>query len=38
MTKREISVAFQTNKTPAEYVALARQVNDYDFNAATVSF
>lgn len=36
MPKRGISVAFQTNKTPAEYISLAHQVNDYDFDAVTV--
>lgn len=34
--KREISIAFQTDKTPAQYVALARQVDQYDFDAVTV--
>jgi 5,10-methylenetetrahydromethanopterin reductase len=34
--KREISIAFQTDKTPAQYVALARQVDEYDFDAVTV--
>ncbi|MEO8612889.1 MAG: LLM class flavin-dependent oxidoreductase [Chloroflexota bacterium] len=34
--KREISIAFQTDKTAAEYIALAKQVNDYDFDAMTV--
>lgn len=32
----EISVAFQTNKTPAQYIALAQLVNHYDFDAITV--
>ncbi len=32
----EISIAFQTNKTPAEYIALAQLVNHYDFDAITV--
>jgi 5,10-methylenetetrahydromethanopterin reductase len=34
--KREISIAFQTDKTAAEYIALAKQVNQYDFDAVTV--
>jgi 5,10-methylenetetrahydromethanopterin reductase len=34
--KREISIAFQTDKTASEYVALAKQVNEYDFDAVTV--
>jgi 5,10-methylenetetrahydromethanopterin reductase len=33
---REISIAFQTDKTPAQYVALAQWVNRYDFDAVTV--
>jgi 5,10-methylenetetrahydromethanopterin reductase len=33
---REISIAFQTDKTPAQYVALAQLVNRYDFDAVTV--
>ena len=32
----EISIAFQTDKTPAEYVALARQVDRYPFDAVSV--
>ena len=32
----EISIAFQTNKTPNEYIALAQLVNQYDFDAITV--
>ena len=31
-----ISIAFQTNKTPAQYVALAQLVNQYDFDAVSV--
>jgi 5,10-methylenetetrahydromethanopterin reductase len=31
-TQFEISIAFQTNKTPAEYRALARLVNHYPFS------
>lgn len=34
--KHEISIAFQTDKTAAQYVALAQQVNQYDFDAVTV--
>lgn len=33
---REISIAFQTDKTPAQYIALAQLVNQYDFDAVTV--
>jgi 5,10-methylenetetrahydromethanopterin reductase len=33
---REISIAFQTDKTTAQYVALAKLVNQYDFDAVTV--
>ncbi|HEX2618831.1 MAG TPA: hypothetical protein VHL11_01755, partial [Phototrophicaceae bacterium] len=33
---REISVAFQTDKSAAQYIALAKLVNQYDFNAITV--
>lgn len=36
MTRREISIAFQTDKTPAQYVALAQLVNQYDFDAVSV--
>jgi 5,10-methylenetetrahydromethanopterin reductase len=32
----EISIAFQTDKTAAQYVALARLANHYDFDAVTV--
>lgn len=34
--EREISIAFQTNKNPAQYAALAKLVNNYDFDAVTV--
>lgn len=34
--KREISIAFQTDKTAAQYVALAKRVNQYDFDAVSV--
>ncbi len=36
MTKHEISIAFQTDKTAAEYVALAQIVNEYAFDAVSV--
>ena len=36
MTHRELSIALQTDKTPAEYVALARLVDGYGFDALTV--
>lgn len=34
--KKEISIAFQTDKSPAEYIALARQVDQYAFDAVSV--
>jgi 5,10-methylenetetrahydromethanopterin reductase len=34
--KRELSIAFQTDKTPAQYVALAKQVNQYAFDVISV--
>lgn len=34
--KREISIAFQTDKSAAQYVALAKLVNLYDFDAVSV--
>jgi 5,10-methylenetetrahydromethanopterin reductase len=34
--KREISIAFQTDKTTAQYVALAKLVNTYDFDAVSL--
>jgi 5,10-methylenetetrahydromethanopterin reductase len=34
--KREISIAFQTDKTAAQYVGLAKLVNNYDFDAVSV--
>ena len=34
--RREISIAFQTDKTAAQYIALAQLVNDYDFDAVSV--
>ncbi|MSQ10871.1 MAG: LLM class flavin-dependent oxidoreductase [Dehalococcoidia bacterium] len=33
---QEVSVAFQTDKTPQQYVALAQQVDEYDLDAVTV--
>jgi 5,10-methylenetetrahydromethanopterin reductase len=34
--KRQLSIAFQTDKTPARYIALARQVDQYDFDVVSV--
>ncbi|MDQ6906102.1 MAG: LLM class flavin-dependent oxidoreductase [Chloroflexota bacterium] len=36
MRQREVSVAFQSNKTAAEYAALARRVEEYGFDALGV--
>ena len=36
MTKREISIAFQTNKRAQDYIALAKLVDEYDFDAVSV--
>lgn len=36
MPRREISIAFQTDKTPAQYSALAQLVNRYAFDAVSV--
>ena len=36
MTNRELSIAFQTDKHAREYIALARLVNEYAFDAVTV--
>lgn len=33
---RAVSIAFQTDKTPAEYIALARLVDQYAFDAVSV--
>ncbi len=33
---REVSIAFQTDKTPSDYIALARLVDSYDFDAVSV--
>jgi 5,10-methylenetetrahydromethanopterin reductase len=34
--RRELSIAFQTDKTPQQYIALAQLVNQYDFDAVSV--
>jgi 5,10-methylenetetrahydromethanopterin reductase len=34
--KRQVSIAFQTDKTPAEYRELAQLVNRYDFDVVSV--
>jgi 5,10-methylenetetrahydromethanopterin reductase len=34
--RHEISIAFQTDKTPAQYIALAKLVDQYDFDAVSV--
>jgi 5,10-methylenetetrahydromethanopterin reductase len=34
--RRQISIAFQTDKTPQEYIALAQLVNRYDFDVVSV--
>jgi 5,10-methylenetetrahydromethanopterin reductase len=36
MNKREISIAFQTNKSASEYIELAQLVDGYGFDAVTV--
>ncbi len=36
MTSREISIAFQTDKTASEYIELAQLVNDYRFDVVSV--
>lgn len=36
MTKRELSIAFQTNKRAQDYIALAKLVDEYAFDAVTV--
>lgn len=33
---REVSIAFQTDKSAAHYIALAKQVEQYDFDAVSV--
>lgn len=34
--RREISIAFQTDKTPSDYIALAKLVNGYNFDRVSV--
>ena len=36
MTNRELSIAFQTDKRARDYIALAKLVDQYDFDAVTV--
>jgi 5,10-methylenetetrahydromethanopterin reductase len=36
MKRKQLSIAFQTNKTPATYVHLAKYVNHYDFDVVSV--
>lgn len=36
MSPRQVSIAFQTDKTPAEYSALARLVNQYPFDVVSM--
>ncbi len=36
MTDRAISIAFQTDKTPTQYIALAKLVDGYEFNMVSV--
>lgn len=36
MTSRQLSIAFQTDKTPAEYIGLAQFVDQYDFDCVSV--
>lgn len=36
MTALELSIAFQTNKTPAEYVGLGRLVDGFEFDVVSV--
>lgn len=36
MANRELSIAFQTDKRAGEYIALAKQVDQYAFDAVTV--
>jgi 5,10-methylenetetrahydromethanopterin reductase len=36
MSRHEISIAFQTDKTPAQYIALAQLVDQYAFDAVSV--
>ena len=36
MKKRQVSIAFQTNKTPTAYIELAKYVNRFDFDVISV--
>lgn len=36
MMRRALSIAFQTDKTPQQYIALAKLVNEYDFDLVSV--
>ncbi len=36
MTRKEVSIAFQTNKSAAEYIALAKFVDQYPFDVVSV--
>jgi 5,10-methylenetetrahydromethanopterin reductase len=36
MPDRQISIAFQTDKTPADYIALAQLVDSFDFDVVSV--
>ena len=36
MMERKVSIAFQTDKTPAQYIALAKLVDGYDFDVVSV--
>lgn len=36
MTNRELSIAFQTDKRARDYIALAKLVDEFDFDAVTV--
>jgi 5,10-methylenetetrahydromethanopterin reductase len=36
MSKREVSIAFQTDKSAAQYIALAKLVDEYVFDAVSV--
>ncbi len=36
MTHRQISIAFQTDKSPAQYISLAQLVNQYAFDVVSV--
>ena len=36
MSNRQLSIAFQTDKSPADYIALAKLVNQYAFDAVSV--